>query len=80
MIADNHIIVDGPAKSETTGIMIGNVENVNIHDNMIENCTYGFRYGYREWDSDRKEWIWKDVDIERPGLKMRDNTLINCKQ
>ena len=80
VIADNHIIVDGPAKSETTGIMIGNVENVNIHDNMIENCTYGFRCGYREWDSDRKEWIWKDIDVERPGLKMRDNTLINCKQ
>ena len=58
----------------------GNVENVNIHDNMIENCTYGFRCGYREWDSDRKEWIWKDIDVERPGLKMRDNTLINCKQ
>ena len=79
IIADNQIMSDGRGRGETGGIMIGEVENVNIHDNVIDNCTYGIRYGIREVP-EMKEWVWSKQDCPRPGLHLRDNMITNCKQ
>jgi len=48
LIADNHIYVRGAGSKKITGIHVADhAVNVNIHDNLVENCHYGFRTGTR---------------------------------
>ncbi len=48
VVADNHIYVRGEGSEKVTGIHVADdAVNINIHDNLIENCHYGFRTGRR---------------------------------
>lgn len=48
IIADNHIYVRGIKSEKVTGISLSDYStNINIHDNIIDNCDCGFRTGYR---------------------------------
>lgn len=46
IVAGNQIYVRGALSPKVTGIQIAeNAVNVNMHDNLIENCAYGIRVG-----------------------------------
>lgn len=50
LVADNHIYVRGPDSDKVTGIHVADdAVNINIHDNLVENCHWGFRTGRREY-------------------------------
>jgi hypothetical protein len=50
IIADNHVYVRGERSEKVTGIHVADhAVNINLHDNLIENCHCGFRTGRRDY-------------------------------
>lgn len=48
LVADNHIYMRGACSEKVTGIHLADdAVNVHVHDNLVENCRYGFRTGRR---------------------------------
>ncbi len=47
IVADNQIVVRGPAPANVAGIQVSELAvNVRVHDNLIDNCAWGLRTGF----------------------------------
>lgn len=82
IVADNHIIDRGQSPDpDVIGIGIsGKARNLQVHDNIIENCGTPIARIERPVDTLVQCWRFDKADVweNGPGLRIHDNTFVGC--
>ncbi len=79
ILADNQIVCRSlDPDRKTTAILIGDsVRNVIVHDNILRNCAYGIRFGYREFSFQTNAWNYhcKEQPLPEQNIHIHDNLI-----
>jgi len=82
IIANNHISLRGKKGAKTSGIQISdNATNIHVHDNIIENCDYGFRSGKRVYIRNKRRFEYHKLENSSliVNWQIHNNSIVGCE-